>query len=281
MYLPTGRYRVSVPSITLRLEPDLNSRADDQALHGEDVEVTHTSDGFACVHVLHDGKRLWMDAPDVKLVSYSNPLPARNFRVARPKIIAFREPDAKTEQAVIFSMNSKLTIRERSGEGANQFGQVVGLAGGEAVWVRMNGLMPLKTFHTDFVAVQEMFINTPYKWASRDASPGIDCTGLDGQSLLATGWDYCVRDSKDQVKDPRFGDKHDFPADLKGLKRGDLIFPPGHVMTMVDETRCIHATDLAPYHCVLIQDLRQVIAERSAAGLEKPTIFRRFPNYGR
>jgi cell wall-associated NlpC family hydrolase len=281
MLLPTGRYRVSVPSINIRLTPDINSALDDQGLFGDDLEVLKVTEDYAYVHLLCDGKKGWIDSPAAKLVSSAIPLPSRTHRVARPRIIAFREPSGKSEQSAIFSMNSKLTIRERSGQGADEFGQVVGLAGGEAVWVRMNGLMPVQTFFSDFVAVQEMFAGVLYKWGCRDASPGIDCSSLKQQSHLACGWEYCPRDTKDQVNDPLFGQSFDFPSRALGLKRGDAIYFPGHVVTMVDENRCIHATDLAPYHCVLVQDLSQVIAERVAADLGLPTKVRRLLNHGR
>ena len=279
MHLPNGQYRVAVPSITVRLEPDISSTADDQALFGEDVEVLATSGPFARIHVLNDGKKGWIDSPTAKLSSYSSPLPSRTHRVARPRIIAFREPDAKTEQAVMLSMNSKLTIRGRQTGPNGDFGEVIGLAGGESVWVRMNGLMPIRTFFSDFVAVQEMYLGVLYKWASRDACPGMDCSGLDGAGLLASGWDFCPRDTKDQVNHPLFGEQMDFPSRGLGLERGDIIFFRGHVVTMVDTKRCIHATDLEPHHAVVIQDLNEVIGQRIAAGLGTPVTVRRLRGY--
>ena len=87
-------------------------------------------------------------------------------------------------------------------------------------------------------------LGAPYLWGGRD-SAGLDCSGLIQQALFACGV-ACPRDSDQQQA---LG----VPAELDALRRGDLVFWPGHVGMMLDGERLIHAN--AHFMAVTVEPL--------------------------
>jgi cell wall-associated NlpC family hydrolase len=87
----------------------------------------------------------------------------------------------------------------------------------------------------DAVTFAQGFLDMPYVWGGRGGA-GIDCSGLVQRALAAVGIS-APRDSDMQMK--ALGEA--LPDDAP-LRRGDLIFFPGHVGMMVDATMMIHAT---------------------------------------
>ena len=89
-------------------------------------------------------------------------------------------------------------------------------------------LAPLDRNETDFVAVAERFLGTPYLWGGKTAL-GLDCSGLVQVALTACGVS-CPRDS--DMQEEALGTA--VSADPSALKRGDLIFWKGHVAIVRD-----------------------------------------------
>jgi hypothetical protein len=101
----------------------------------------------------------------------------------------------------------------------------------------------------DFVSVAEAHMGLPYVWGGI-STDGPDCSGLVQSSLRAVGRDI-IRDTKDQVT---AGEKVTYLTDLR---RGDLIFWPGHVAIMTDPSEIIHAN--AHHMCVFKESLDQAV----------------------
>lgn len=280
-FFEPGRYRVAAPSVRLLLEPAYDSIMDEQALLGEELQVLDANPEFAHVRVKYSGKTGWLAAPANKLAAIGAGALKPTHRTTRARTITFRKPDPETETMVVLPLNAQIALGERHVHNEDEFARVLGLTGNLEVWVRTSMLMPIGTYETDFVTVQERLVDTPYVWGGRDTTIGLDCSRLLGESLRATGQDYCPGDTREQVVSSWIGEEILFPPRGFGLQRGDILFWKGHIATMKDAKRCIHATDLKPYHMVIVQDLDTVIRERLARQKGPIIKVRRFGRYQR
>jgi len=97
---------------------------------------------------------------------------------------------------------------------------------------------PVAAMETDFVAVAERFLRTPYLWGGK-TSIGLDCSALVQLALNACGI-ACPRDTDMQEK--AVGSVLPLPGAVEQLRRGDLVFWKGHVAIVRDETTFVHAS---------------------------------------
>ena len=86
----------------------------------------------------------------------------------------------------------------------------------------------------DYVAIAGRFLETPYLWGGRSGF-GIDCSALVQLSMLMAG-QKVARDSDMQAQ--TLGTE----IGRDGLRRGDLVFWPGHVGIIEDHDTLLHAT---------------------------------------
>jgi cell wall-associated NlpC family hydrolase len=94
---------------------------------------------------------------------------------------------------------------------------------------------------------------------------GLDCSGLVQAAMFACGL-ACPRDTDQQAGLGAEIARGDF-------RRGDLVFWNGHVGVGLDETRIVHANGF--HMMVAIEPLETAIARIDAAGVGRPTAFRR------
>jgi cell wall-associated NlpC family hydrolase len=102
----------------------------------------------------------------------------------------------------------------------------------------------------DFVAVAERFLNCAYLWGGR-TSLGLDCSGLVQLSLMAAGRS-APRDT--DLQESLIGSRL---PDAERLRRGDLVFWPGHVGIMIDAENMLHAS--GRYMAVVIEPLSEAV----------------------
>jgi cell wall-associated NlpC family hydrolase len=112
----------------------------------------------------------------------------------------------------------------------------------------------------DFVAVAQSFLGAPYLWGGKTRL-GLDCSGLVQVALQAAGH-ACPRDSDMQLAE--IGETVAIADDLAYLRRGDLVFWPGHVGIMLDGERLVHAN--AHHMAVAVEPLAAAVARIAAAG---------------
>lgn len=217
--------RVAVPVAGLRPFPDLKRGIDTELLMGEQVVVFERRDGWCWVKAASDGyvgylreEALAAEAPEPTHIV----VPQRTF--------LYPEPELRKPHVGVLSMGSLVRVVEFV-EGARQNRYAV-VADGTAIYE--SHVRPIAVVEAaDFVDVALRFLETPYLWGGRSGL-GIDCSALVQLSLMMVGRS-APRDTDMQAVG--LGT----PIDREELRRGDLVFWPGHVAIMEDPETIVHA----------------------------------------
>jgi len=244
--------RVAVPVAPLRRRPSADAPLETEALYGEDVAVFEDDgEGWAFVQLAADNYVGYMPAEALAL-----PDPAPTHRVAALRTFLFPGPDIKLPPRAGLCLGSRVAVRE--------MGEKFALAAGGALFA--GHLLPLDAPNeSDFVTVATRFLDTPYLWGGRSAL-GIDCSGLVQTALAACGR-TAPRDS--DMQEAALGTA--LPLDAP-LRRGDLLFWPGHVAIVEAPDTLLHAN--AHAMCVAREPLVPALARIAAAGLPLRSIRR-------
>jgi NlpC/P60 family/Bacterial dipeptidyl-peptidase Sh3 domain len=235
----------------MRGAPTHEARLVTQALMGERIIVYETTDeGWAWGQLESDGYVGWISA---NAIAGSGPAPTH--KVAALRTLGFPEADIKLPPSASLPMGALLTIARETERFA------VTLSG---LHIPSMHLALLKEKRSDFVAVAELFLGTPYLWGGK-TSLGIDCSGLVQVSLQAAGI-ACPRDS--DMQEQALGR----PSTLAELRRGDLVFWKGHVAIARNTGSLLHAN--AHHMAVAIESIAEVVSRIKAAGSEVTSVKR-------
>lgn len=217
--------RITVPVIGLRPAPDLTRGIDTELLLGEDVTVFERRDGWCWVKAASDGYVGYLPETAV-----SSDTPAPTHVVVPQRTLLYPEPELRKPHVGVLSMGSRVRVREAV-EGPRHNRYVV-LEDGTAIFEKH--VRPIEAVDEDYVAVALRFKETPYLWGGRSGL-GIDCSGLVQLSLKMAGHS-APRDTDMQAAG--LGE----PIAREELRRGDLVFWPGHVAIMEDTETMVHAS---------------------------------------
>ncbi|WP_019959977.1 C40 family peptidase [Woodsholea maritima] len=240
------QFQVITPISAQRQGPSDESELASQLLHGEVVTFEREAAGWVYARAIRDGYQGWVKRSDL-----AEPVLIPTHRVRALRTYVFPEPNLKTATLGVLSMNAKIAAGVRQ----DRFTQVPRLG-----WVFTPHLAALGEWEADWVAVAEQFQGAPYQWGGRE-SIGLDCSGLIQTALEAAGL-RAPRDSGDQEAWMRErGETLAINEDLSGLQRGDVVFWPGHVGVMVDETRFLHAN---AHHMACVIEPISLAAKRIA-----------------
>jgi cell wall-associated NlpC family hydrolase len=172
-------------------------------------------------------------------------------RITALRTFVFPGASIKLPPAESLPFGARIRVVDMQGDLA------VTAAGG---FVPAKHLTPIGEHEADFVAVAERFVGTPYLWGGKTAS-GIDCSGLVQVALNATGVE-APRDS--DMQEGRLGELVAFQAGSSRLRRGDLLFWPGHVAIACDSSRIVHAN--AFHMAVAIETVDDALHRIAEAG---------------
>ena len=199
--------------------------------------MVDASGDWAWGYSLHDGYvgYVGMDA--------LGPFTASTHVASSPAALVFADKSIKAPVIERLPMGARVAV---SGEDGN----FLQCANG---FVHRRHVALIEDRDTDFVAVAARLTGVPYRWGGRSGD-GIDCSGL-VQIALAFAGIECPRDSDQQRE---LGEAI---PDSEPLRRGDLVFLPGHVGIMADGIHLLHAN--AFWMRVVTEPLADVLARQS------------------
>jgi hypothetical protein len=241
-FAPGEAYEVIDAQAAVRRQPAPDAPLDTEALLGERVTIYEfNEEGWAWGQLAADGYVGWLPAS-----ALLKPRAAPTHKVTALRTLAFPGNSIKAPPVAAPPLGSRLSVLRQQ----DRF--VVADIG----FLPARHLAPLDHAETDFVAVAERFLGTPYLWGGK-TNYGLDCSGLVQVALNACGVP-CPRDS--DMQQGALG----APVDPAHLRRGDLVFWNGHVAIARDETSFVHANG---FHMqVAIEPIAEAIARIAAAG---------------
>ncbi|MBB5047352.1 cell wall-associated NlpC family hydrolase [Rhodopseudomonas rhenobacensis] len=238
----------------VRRDPFGGAMLDTQALKGERVTIYERSaEGWDWGQLHSDGYVGWL--PDLALYP---PGPPATHKVTALRSFAFPGPSIKLPPVDTLPLGARLAVARLDGGFAITH---------DGQYVPAQHVSAIDAFESDFVAVAERFLGTPYLWGGK-SSLGIDCSGLVQVALNACGL-ACPRDS--DMQQAQLGRALSV-AEMQSPQRGDLMFWKGHVAIVRDADSIVHAN--AHAMATAIEGIGAAIARIAAAGSDLAAIRR-------
>jgi len=242
--------RILVPSAPLRSKPRNEIPFDSELLCGEVFRVfADTEGGWSWGQCETDAY-----VGFVRTGAVGSLAPEPTHRVSALRTFVYPGPDMKLPAAAALSIGSRIALAEE----VETRGTVYRLLHGAKRAIVAAHVEPIDAPPaSDFVAVAETFLHVPYLWGGR-TSLGLDCSALVQLALMVAGIP-APRDTDMQLASLGVALEEGLKAELR---RGDLIFWPGHVAIVSAPDRIVHASG---HHMAVVSEPLAAATARIAA----------------
>lgn len=261
-YVEPASYVCRVPATGVRRAPDPRAEQVSQLLLGEVFHLLEINEAWAWGYCDHDRYVGYVAAESLSGITAAagaeqtpGASTAPTHWVSTPQGLVFSEASIKTALRLTVPMGARLCLSQHD----EKFFALTDGSG----FIHRRHVQALGEWREDPASVAESLLGTPYLWGGRTRS-GIDCSGLVQVALMACG----IEAPRDSDQQQVLG--HPVPEEeWSGLKRGDIVFFPGHVGIMADATRLIHAN--AYWMNTVIEPLADVV-DRLRPDTETPIL---------
>ena len=232
---------IIAPVASLMTQPTRLCECADEAIYGMKVEILEEAGEWSLVrtHYHYEG---WVESKN--LIPYEARIAA--FEAMEKRVITkgyadlMHEPKVQSWPLISLPRGAVVAV---TGKTADKNWVQVMLCDGRKAWTRTTYLGEYITswdkqeedkLRHAFVDTAMAYLGTQYRWGGK-TTLGIDCSGLCSMAYLLNG----VVIHRDASIKPEFCMKK---IDYKDIKKGDLMFFPGHVAMYIEDGRFIHST---------------------------------------
>lgn len=212
------------PVTEIHAEPHMTSMPVSSLMHGEEFAVLDVAGEWAWGYCLHDDYLGYLRFADL-----GDDFTATHM-VSAPATLLVATPSIKAPVLARYPMGAQIVCGE-----ASECGKFLACEGG---WIPSVHLSEPGKVEGSPADLAENLVGVPYSWGGRSGN-ALDCSGL-VQLVFGLKGIKAPRDA--DMQQAGFGEEL---SEDQALQRGDLVFFPGHVGIMADESNLIHSNGAA------------------------------------
>jgi len=212
------------PVTEIHAEPHMTSMPVSSLMHGEEFAVLDVAGEWAWGYCLHDDYLGYLRFADL-----GDDFTATHM-VSAPATLLVATPSIKAPVLARYPMGAQIVCGE-----ASECGKFLACEGG---WIPIVHLSEPGKVEGSPADLAEKLVGVPYSWGGRSGN-ALDCSGL-VQLVFGLKGIKAPRDA--DMQQAGFGEEL---SEDEALQRGDLVFFPGHVGIMADESNLIHSNGAA------------------------------------